>query len=523
MKLQLAYRKRPRRMASLMSASILALLAVAAAPMAAQAQGDLASAPAPLSLLTWSLLASALSMLMPVGFILIGVAGLDRERAWGAALSAVAAMGLAAIAYWAVGFALHFGGVGLLYMRPELRMLVWEWTPLPPNWGVGWGVAGLSGWFLAGREVTSLMYALFLSQIPWVFTVALAPVIALRGRAPALATMLIALSIGGFVYPLAGNWVHGGGWLAALGQNLTLGHGFIDVGGAGVVHLLAATFGLVALIVWVPRRAHQDGEQLPPDYRPLLTVVGSLFVLAGAVGWLWSNPLHVEAIGEVGMMRGSVNIVLSMTAGAIVPLLYTWFVAGDSHPTLAARGLVAGAVAGLAAAPFMQPMPALMIGFLAGATTPFLTYAIDHLARLDDATGLVTTAGAPALVGLLLAGVFADGVSGVGWQATGVDAYLGIAGQGVSGLFVANGFQPDFPGQLQAQLIGVAALLVWGVATAALICIPLGLLFWGLHHSEQREERRGAALQEASRPSISDSEPALTERRRTFPSFPSEP
>jgi len=135
MKLQLAYRTPPRRRASLMSASILALLAVAMAPTAVQAQGEIASAPAPLSLLTWSLLASALSILMPVGFVLIGVAGLDRERAWGAALSAVAAMGLAAIAYWAVGFALHFGGVGLLYMRPELRMLVWEWTPLPPNWG----------------------------------------------------------------------------------------------------------------------------------------------------------------------------------------------------------------------------------------------------------------------------------------------------------------------------------------------------------------------------------------------------
>lgn len=520
MKLRSTDSKHPWRIAVAFS---LSLLGVVATQMPVIAQGESASAPVPLTLLTWSLLASAISLLMPIGFILIGVAGLDRERAWGAALSAVAAMGLAALAYWAVGFALHFGGVGLLYMRPELRMLVWEWTPLPPDWGIGWGVAGLSGWFLAGREVTSLVYALFLSQAPWLFTAALLPVMALRGRAPALATMIIALTIGGFVYPLAGNWVHGGGWLAALGHNLTLGHGFIDVGGGGVVHLLAASFGLVALIVWVPRRKLLNASQLPADYQPLLTVVGSLFVLAGAVGWLWSNPLHVEAVGEVGMMRGSVNILLSTTAGAIVPLLYTWFVAGDSHPTLAARGLVAGAVAGLAAAPFMQPMPALLIGLLAGATTPFLTYAIDYLARLDDATGLITTAGVPAITGLVLAGIFADGVSGVGWQATGIDVHLGVAGQGVSGLFVASGFQPDFPGQLQAQLIGIAALLVWGIATGALICVPLGLLFWGLHHSEQREEQPGATLQEVARRPAPEAEPSLPERRRTFPSFPSEP
>jgi len=163
MKPQSTYQKRPWHIAF---AFCLSLLGVAATQMPAMAQGEMASAPVPLTLLTWSLLASAISLLMPIGFILIGVAGLDRERAWGAALSAVAAMGLAALAYWAVGFALHFGGVGLLYMRPELRMLVWEWTPLPPDWGVGWGVAGLSGWFLAGREVPSLVYALFLSQAP---------------------------------------------------------------------------------------------------------------------------------------------------------------------------------------------------------------------------------------------------------------------------------------------------------------------------------------------------------------------
>lgn len=457
------------------------------APAAAMAQSAASASMMATPPAYWLLLAAALAMFVPVGLVLIGVAGLEYERAWDAALGAVGAIGLAALAYWAVGFALHFGGVGLLYSRPELRSLVWEWSPLPPDWGVGWGAAGLSGWFLAGGDITGLAYALFLSNLPWLFTVTLLPVMALRGRAPALATMAIALALGGFVYPLAGNWVQGGGWLAMLGRNLTLGHGFIDVGGAGVVFLLAAVFGLVALIVWAPRRVGADATQLPPDYQPLLTVVGSLLVLAGVIGWLWANPLQVEALTELSLLRGSVNVLLSAAAGTIVPLLYTWFVAGQSHPTLVARGLVAGAVAGLAAAPFMQPLPALLIGLLAGATTPLLAYAIDHLARLDDATGLVVTAGVPAAIGLLMAGVFADGAAGAGWQSTGVDAYLGVARQGVSALFVASGFQPDFPGQFQAQLIGVAALLVWGVTMGLLICAPLGLLFWGLHHSERNK------------------------------------
>jgi len=460
------------------------------------------------------------ALLVPTGLVLIGVAGLERQRAWDAALAAMGAISLAAFAYWAVGFALHFGGIGLLYVRPELRGLVWEWSPLPPDWGVGWGVAGLSGWLLTGGDMTALTYALFLSHLPWLFVVALLPVMALRGRAPTLATMAIALLMGGVVYPLAGNWVQGGGWLSALGRNLTLGHGFIDFGGAGVVFLLAAAFGLVALAVWAPRRAVADAKELPHDYQPLLTVAGALLMLSGIVGWLWANPLQVEALTDLGMMRGSVNILLSATAGAFIPLLYTWFVAGRSHPTMAARGLVAGAVAGLAAAPFMQPLPALMIGLFAGATTPLLAYLLDNLARLDDATGLVVTAGAPAAVGLLLAGVFADGAVGAGWQATGAATYLGVTGQGVTGLFVASGFQPDFPAQFQAQLIGVAALLVWGLAAGALICAPLSLLFWGLHHSERRAAASALQAQHAPRPP--DAELPQVEQRRTLPPFPTD-
>lgn len=493
------------------------------APAAALAQSN---APAPAATpMFWFLLAATAALLVPAGLVLIGVGGLERERAWDAALAAVGAISLATLAYWAVGFALHFGGIGLLYVRPELRGLVWEWSPLPPDWGVGWGVAGLSGWFLSSGDMTALVYALFLSNLPWLFVVTLLPVMALRGRAPWLATMLIALSIGGIVYPLAGNWVQGGGWLASLGRNLTLGHGFIDFGGAGVVFLLAAAFGLVALVVWTPRRADADASKLPLDYQPLLTVVGALLLLAGIVGWLWANPLQVEALSDLGMMRGSVNVLLSATAGAFVPLLYTWFVAGRSHPTMAARGLVAGAVAGLAAAPFISPLAALLIGLFAGATTPLLAYVLDNLARLDDATGLVVTTGAPAIVGLLLAGIFADGAAGAGWQATGVDTYLGVARQGVTGLFAASGFQPDFPAQLQAQLIGVAALLVWGLVTGAVICAPLGLLFWGLHrsaHSAIPVEPPVPQPRPMYRTPEAEVEPPLVERRRTLPPFPAD-
>lgn len=436
--------------------------------------------------LYWYLMTTMVALLVPVGFILIGVAGLEPEHAWNAALGGLAAVGLATWAYWAVGFAIQFGGVGLVYPDAGLRQLVWEWSPLAANWGIGWGVAGLSGWFLSGPQVTALTYALFLAHLPWVITAAALPIMAVRGRAPAVVSLLLALAIGALVYPLAGNWVQGGGWLSALGRNLDLGHGLIDFGGAGTVHLVAAGFSLAALVVWAPRSTPQSMAhlELPPVHLPLLVVVGSLLVLAGSLGWHWSNPLQVQFLGEIALMRGSVNSLLVAAGGLIPPLLYTWFVTGSSEPMTCARGLVAGVVAGLAVGPFVQPGVAFAIGMLAGTTVPFVLFILEGVWHLDDATGAITASGVPAIVGLLLIGIFADGVVGNGWQMTGAGDYLGVSGQGVSGLFVARGYQLDFPHQLQAQAIGVLALSLWGFMIGMAVCIPLGLLFHALDGGE---------------------------------------
>jgi Amt family ammonium transporter len=425
---------------------------------------------------------AALGLLVPAGFVLVAVAGLDTGRAWDAALGGLAAIGLASVAYWAVGFALQFGGVGLVYAQPGLQELVWEWSPFAADWGAGWGVAGLSGWFLAGASITPLAYALFLAHIPWAITAAMLPIVALRGRAPATATLILALVLGGVIYPLAGNWVRGGGWLGALGNNLNLGHGFVDFGGAGTVHLVVAGVALAALVVWVPRRPMQDPALLPAQF-PLLAVIGSLLLLVGSFGWMWANPLQMGVLSEVALLRGSVNSILFAAGGILVPLFYSWFVTGKSEPLMSARGLAAGVVAGMAVGPFVQPGIAFAIGLVAGATVPFVTYLVDGLLRLDDVTGTISVSGLPAIVGLLAVGIFADGTVGQGWHMTGLNSYLGVSGQGVSGLFTASGFQMDFPSQLQAQVIGILSLILWGFSSGMLICAPLGLLLHSLLRS----------------------------------------
>jgi Amt family ammonium transporter len=209
---------------------------------------------------------------------------------------------------------------------------------------------------------------------------------------------------------------------------------------------------------------------LPPIHLPLLAAVGALLVLAGSLGWAWANPLLDPA--TLLPSRGLVNVVLAAVAGALAPLAYTWFVADHPDPLLAARGVAAGAVIAAATGPFIPPWAAAALGFVAGLLVPLLTYLVREVLRIDDDSGLAPVHLVAGLLGLLAIGFFADGLAGAGWNGVGAREFLGVPGQGVTGLLAAPGMQPDWPGQIQAQLVGVAAL--FGLAFLA------GLVIFGL-------------------------------------------
>ncbi len=435
-----------------------------------------------------SMLKVGLAFLIPLGYVLIAVGGLSEERAREMALGVLAALALAAIGYVAVGFALEYGGIGLISTAPGLDGLIWEWSALGETWGAGWGMVGLAGWGMTGPAGTPGAYALALAALPWVSTAAAIPLVCLRGRIPAWAAGLLGLLVGALIYPVAGNWIWGNGWLANLGSNLGLGHGLVDAGGAGLVHLLGAAVAAAGMIVFLSRLpkpirdpALSAEVPLPPVHLPLLAVVGAGLLVAGGLAWTIANPLL--NLDELGLMRLALNGVLAAAAGALLPLCYTWFVTGRADPLMAARGLAAGTVAIAATAPFVAPWAALAIGGIAGLLTPFIVYFVDHILRWDDPTAALTVHGLGGALGLLAVGVFADGLTGQGWNGVGAPlkdlaggSYLGVTGQGVTGLLAVPPFQPDWPGQMQAQIIGFLALALFGFFVAWLFIAPPALL-----------------------------------------------
>lgn len=424
-----------------------------------------------------NLIRLGLAFLVPLGFALIAVSGLPVERARRAAVAFFAAMGLTVVGYAGIGFALQFGGVGLPHDLPGYEGLIWEWSALGPTWGPGWGMAGLAGWGLSGPAATPAAYTLALSNLPWVITAALIPLIGLRSRIPAWASLLLGLLIGAVVYPLAGNWIWGGGWLANLGLNLGLGHGYVEVAGAGLVHLLGAVTALAGILVFLPRRPKSTPRgqvTLPATHWPLLALLGSVALLIGSFTWTVANPLLPRETLDLSLL--ALNSLLAAAAGALVALAYTWLVAGSPDPLMAARGLATALVATTAFAPFVAPLAALGVGAVAGLLTPLAIFAVGHLLRWDDTAAVLTVHGLGGVLGLLALGIVADGRAGAGWNGIGADSYLGVAGQGVTGLLAAAGYQPDWPAQMQAQGVGVAALAGLGFFAAWLLLAPPAIL-----------------------------------------------
>ncbi len=468
-----------------------------------------------------SVLAAVLAFLVPLGYALIAIGGLSEQRARHVVVSTLASLSLALLGYVGTGFALQFGGVGVAHALPGLEGLVWEWSALGPTWGTGWGTAGLVGWGLSGPAATAGAYGLALAAFPWVATAALIPLACLRGRIPAWASGLLGLLVGALLYPLAGNWIWGGGWLANLGSNLGLGHGFVDVGGAGLVHVLGAAAALAGILIFLPRKpkATAPGQEvpLPPVHLPLLAVLGAGLLLVGSLFWTISNPL--VTLRRPDLLRLALNIALAAAAGALLPLLYTWFVAGRTDSLMTVRGLAAATVAIAAGAPFVPPWAALAIGAAVGLLVVLVIFVVDHVLRWDDPTAALTVHGLAGALGLLGVGVFADGLGGTGWNGVGVGSYLGVAGQGVTGLLAATSSQADWPGQMQAQLVGLMALTLLGFFGAWLFLAPPALLIRVLRwraaiapavsvgpepqHSLEPANASGAELQETAAGNLS--------------------
>src|SRR6185436_10022158 len=234
------------------------------------------------------------------------------------------------------------------------------------------------------------------------------------------------------IYPLFGNWVWGGGWLATLGKEFGLGHGHVDFAGSSVVHLVGGMAALAGAIVIGPRlgKYTKSGESLPiPGHDIPMALLGT-FILA--FGWFGFNPGATLAGGDLRIAVVATNTMLAGTGGAVAAMVYMMVRFGKPDPSMMANGLLAGLVAITAPCAFVTAPVSMLIGVISGVLVCWAVSFVEGTLKIDDPVGAIAVHGFNGAWGVLSLGLFADGVYGEGWN--------GVPGT-VRGLFYGDASQ----------------------------------------------------------------------------------
>ncbi|HUS06001.1 MAG TPA: ammonium transporter [Bryobacteraceae bacterium] len=396
----------------------------------------------------WTLVAGFLVMFMQAGFAIVETGLCRAKNANHTMMMNFMVYGTGMLAYWLCGFALQMGGVGAIANLGGTPPLNSEFAIT--LFGKTFGLFGQNGFFLmhAGSYDVSVM-VVFLFQMVFMDTALTIVTGSAAERWKFSAFLVSSFVLGAFTYPLFANWAWGGGWLANLGANFGLGHGYCDFAGSGVVHAVGGLSALALALIVGPRigKFNRDGKPNAMPGHDLVLVLTGCFILA--FGWFGFNPgstLGASGNGNLRIGSIAVNTMLAGMAGSFSAMYYMWIRYGKPDASMTGNGLLAGLVAITAPCGFVNPVASVLIGLIAGILVCLSVEFVERVMKVDDPVGAISVHGANGIWGVIAVGLFADGKSNYGGSWNGVNG-------SVTGLLYGD------PGQLVAQLMGVSALL----------------------------------------------------------------
>jgi Amt family ammonium transporter len=176
----------------------------------------------------------------------------------------------------------------------------------------------------------------------------------------------------------------------------------LDFAGGTVVEILSGLSSLVAAI-YVGRRLGYPKEAFVP-HSMVISFTGACLLW---VGWFGFNA--GSALGAGSLATSAFMATHFASAAAVVGWsLCEWIINGK--PTLlgAISGAVAGMVAITPASGFVGPMPAMVIGFLAGVLCHYMVNKVKAKLGYDDSLDVFGVHGVGGTLGMVLTGVFAS-------------------------------------------------------------------------------------------------------------------
>ncbi|HUA32295.1 MAG TPA: ammonium transporter [Candidatus Binataceae bacterium] len=236
------------------------------------------------------------------------------------------------------------------------------------------------------------------------------------------------------IYDPLAHWVWGvDGWIHRMGA--------LDFAGGTVVHISSGAAALAGALL-VGKRKGFMREPMPP-HNLTLTITGAGLLWVGWFGFnagssLAANGLAVSAF--VATHMGAAAATLSW-------VFAEWMILGKPTTLGAASGAVAGLVAITPASGYVGPIPAVIIGMIAGVVC-FSAVRMKTRFGYDDALDVVGVHMVGGILGAVLTGFFAS---------------LAVNAAGADGLFFGN------PHQVIVQLIAVASSVLFSFIGSSIL------------------------------------------------------
>jgi Amt family ammonium transporter len=215
------------------------------------------------------------------------------------------------------------------------------------------------------------------------------------------------------IYPVAGSWKWGAGWLDQLG--------FYDFAGSTLVHSVGGWAALVGAILVGSRigKYGQNGRIKPIlGHNMPLATIGVFLLWFGWYGFNGGSVLSADP-GVVSLVF--VTTTLAAAAGVIGAMITSWYVSKKPDLSMILNGSLAGLVGITAGADVISPMNSVLVGFIAGIIVVLSVIQLDKL-KIDDPVGAISVHLICGIWGTLAVGVFSAEHS-LSVQALGVVAY----------------------------------------------------------------------------------------------------
>lgn len=379
----------------------------------------------------WLFFGGVLVFFMQTGFTMVE-AGFTRSKNTGnIVMKNIVDFMFGSIIYWLIGYGLMYGeGNGFI--------------------GIPFGDMFMNGF--AGSE--NVDYTALFFQTVFCATSATIVSGAMAERTKFSAYCIYSAAISLFIYPIAGHWVWGGGWLSQMG--------FHDFAGSGIVHLTGGVLSFVGAAILGPRidKYRKDGSARAIPGHSIL--FGALGVLILWVGWFGFNPASTGSLVEVSESGVVINADATLSAAkvfittnlaacaaAITAMFFTWIRYGKPDVSMTLNGILAGLVAVTAPCDVVSPFASIIIGVIGAILLCLAVPFIDTKLKVDDPVGAVSVHGVNGLWGVIAVGLFASEPEAL---------------DGMTGLFAGGGLQ-----LLGVQALGAISLVAWAAAMGAIL------------------------------------------------------